>query len=469
MSKVALLVLAAFLMFATSALAAPTSAEVIVTAKDSGDRMTSKGTVPFAPLAQPEEAAISVIIDPTRCFQVIEGIGGAFTDASAETFDKLPKVSQEEFIRAYFDPVRGIGYTLGRTHIHSCDFSSESYTYVKDGDASLASFSIARDRQHRIPFIRRILAAAPGLRMFASPWSPPGWMKTNGEMLHGGKLERRYYEAWARYFVRFVKAYAAEGIPMWGLTVQNEPMAVQTWESCIFTAEDERDFVKGFLGPALAAAGLGDLKLMIWDHNRGLMYQRAATVLTDPEAAKYVWGIAFHWYVGEMYRNESAVHDAFPDKAIFFSEGCNGPFDAKGLDDWKWGESYGRSMINDFNNWTCGWTDWNVLLDETGGPNHVKNFCFAPVHADTRTGTLHYTNAFWYIGHFSKYVRLGARRIAATSTSDDILTTAFVNADGRVATVVMNATDAPKAVNVWVAGKAAKVSLPAHAIATVLW
>lgn len=469
MSKRAILIMAAFLTLTTRAWAAPVKAEIILTAKGTTDRLTARGSVPFQSMAQPEEAVASVIVDPTRRFQVMEGIGGALTDASAETFDKLPAVRQEEFLRAYYDPVRGIGYSLGRTHIHSCDFSSESYTYVKEGDESLASFSIDRDLRHRIPFIRRILAVAPSLKLFASPWSPPGWMKTNREMLHGGKLERRFYDAWARYFVRFVKAYAAQGIPMWGLTVQNEPMAVQIWESCIFSGADERDFVKGHLGPALAKGGLGDLKLMVWDHNRGLMYQRAAAVLEDPDAAKYVWGIAFHWYVGDMVVNESVVHDAFPDKAIFFSEGCNGPFDVKGLDDWKWGEGYGRSMINDFNHWTCGWTDWNVLLDEKGGPNHVGNYCFAPIHADTRAGTLHYTPAYWYIGHFSKYLRPGARRVACTSTSDDILATAFANADGRTATVMMNPTDAAKDVHVWVAGSAVKVSMPAHAIATVLW
>lgn len=452
-------------------LAAPSSAHVYLTCRDSKDRLSDKGTLPFRHVGQPDESAATVVVDPDRRLQTIVGIGGALTDASAETFFKLPKASQDEVIRAYYDPEQGIGYTLARTHINSCDFSSESYAYVSTpGDTALKTFSIAHDLKYRIPFIRRVLQAAPALKLFASPWSPPAWMKTNDDMLHGGKLKAEDREAWSRYFVRFIQAYAKVGIPIWGLTVQNEPLASQTWESCIYTAEDERDFVAGFLGPALEKAGLSKaIHLMIWDHNRGLVYQTASTVLSDPKAARYVWGTAFHWYVGDEYANVGEVHDAFPGKAILFSEGCCGPFAADQVGDWKWGEQYGRSMINDFNQWTCGWTDWNVLLDERGGPNHVDNFCFAPIIADTRTGHLQYMNSYYYIGHFSKFVRPGARRVACTVASDDLLATAFRNPDGRVATIVMNPTDEGKDVQVWVHGYAASGRLPAHSIATAVW
>jgi glucosylceramidase len=139
------------------------------------------------------------------------------------------------------------------------------------------------------------------------------------------------------------------------------------------------------------------------------------------------------------------------------------------MDDWKWGENYGRSMIGDFNHWTCGWTDWNILLDERGGPNHVANWCFAPIHADTRNGTLHYMNSYYYIGHFSRYIRPGAKRIACSTTADDLLATAFRNPDGRIATVVMNPTDKAKQVTVQTAGVAARTPLPPHSIATLTW
>lgn len=453
----------------SSAPPAPGTARIYLTAKDSSDRLAEKSPLTFQPLSQPEESSKTVMVYPAATFQTIEGIGGALTDAAAETFFKLPAGRQAEVIRAYYDPVKGIGYTLGRTHIHSCDFSSECYTYVKPGDQELKSFSIDHDLKYRIPLIKKALAVVPEMKLFASPWSPPAWMKTNNDMLHGGRLLDRYSDAWARYYVKFIEAYAAQGIPMWGLTVQNEPMAAQTWESCVFIAEEERDFVKNHLGPVLKAAGMGSLKLMIWDHNRTIMFQRAGTVYDDPEASRYVWGTAFHWYVGTDPTVAGLLHDAFPDKAVFFSEGCNYPFSWKTFNDWSWGENYGRSMIGDFNNWACGWTDWNILLDEQGGPNHVKNFCFAPIHADTRDGSLHYMNSYYYIGHFSKFIRPGARRIACSSTSDELPATAFINRDGCIATVVMNGTDNAQKVDIWCGGKALRAELPAHSIATVVW
>jgi glucosylceramidase len=242
-------------------------------------------------------------------------------------------------LRAYYDPQSGIGYSLGRTHIHSCDFSSESYTYVKDGDKELKSFDIAHDLKYRIPFIKQALATAgTNFTLFISPWSPPGWMKDNNSMLHGGILKPEYHETWARYYSKFIQAYEKAGIPIWGLTVQNEPMASQTWESCIYTAEEERDFVKNHLGPALRKAGLSDKKIIIWDHNRSLMYQRAAMVLDDPAAAKYVWGVGFHWYVGDNFENVKRVKEAYPKTHLLFTEGCHGPYDVNKINDWQWGE-----------------------------------------------------------------------------------------------------------------------------------
>jgi glucosylceramidase len=444
-------------------------ARMILTSKQAKNHLSEQPSVIFQALEQPEESSYTVMVDPDRKFQEVVGIGGALTDASAETFARLPADKQEEFLTAYFDPQQGLGYTLGRTHIHSCDFSSHMYTYCAEGDRELKSFSIEPDRQYRLPFIRRVLQKNPRLTLFVSPWSPPAWMKSNHDMLHGGKLLPEFRASWAQYYVRFIQAYQDEGVPIWGLTVQNEPMAAQTWESCVYTAEDERDFVRDFLGPALSRAGLKELKLMVWDHNRGLAYQRGATVLSDPEAARYVWGTAFHWYVGDMFDTFSRLHDAFPDKAIFFSEGCNYPFSWDSFDDWKWGEAYGHSMINDFNNWSTGWTDWNVLLDEQGGPNHVQNFCFAPIHADTRKGTLHYQNSYYYIGHFSKFVRPGAHRLACTSTQADLEATAFENTDGSRVAIMLNRTDKPQSAQLWVDGRAAKVPLPAHAIATLIF
>jgi glucosylceramidase len=474
MRKTSWIILVAGLVSSLCSDAAPSDgtkrATIYVTAKDSGQKLSKAGEVEFSPMAQRVEGDQAIFVDPSKTFQTVLGIGGALTDASAETFYKLPKAQQEEILKAYYDPQNGIGYSLGRTHIHSCDFSSASYTYVQDGDRELKTFDVAHDRKYRIPFIKSALATAgKDFTLFVSPWSPPAWMKSNNDMLHGGKLKPEFEEAWANYFVKFIKAYEQEGIPIWGLTVQNEPMAVQTWESCIFSAEEERDFVKDYLGPVLEKAGMGDKKIIIWDHNRSLMYERASVVLDDPGAAKYVWGVGFHWYVGDYFENVRRLQEAYPKVNLLFTEGCHGYFDPRRINEWGWGELYAKSMINDFNNGAVGWTDWNVLLDEKGGPNHVGNFCYAPIHANTKTGKLTYMNSFYYLGHFSKFIRPGARRIISSSALDPLTTTAFLNKDGSVAVVVLNMSNKAEPFSLCVAGQAAKTSSPAHSIMTVVF
>jgi len=248
--------------------------------------------------------------------------------------------------------------------------------------------------------------------------------------------------------------------------VQNEPMANQTWESCIYTAKEECDFVK-VLGPTLERNGMKDKKVLIWDHNRGLLFQRAQGVLEDPAAAKYVWGVAYHWYAGDNFENVRHVKETYPNMNVMLTEACLYPFDPKKLEDWQWGETYGKSMINDFNNGAVGWTDWNVLLDETGGPNHVNNFCYAPVHADTKSGQLNYLSSYYYIGHFSKFIRPGAKRIACSSSTDNLTSTGFLNQDGKVAIIVLNLTDKEQPFFLWQQGEAARTTSPAHSIMTL--
>ncbi|MGI4832774.1 MAG: glycoside hydrolase family 30 protein [Janthinobacterium lividum] len=451
--------------------AAGKSAQVFTTAQGTSQRLAAGPALSFKEVGQPVETQVCVFVDPTHQFQTILGIGGALTDAAAETFAKLPKAKQQELLQAYYSPTQGIGYSLARTHIASCDFSSESYVYIKDGDTSLKSFSVKHDEKYKIPLIKQATAAAGGqLTLFATPWTPPAWMKTNNDLLHGGHLKPEYAQPYANYFVKFVQTYEKMGIPIWGLSVQNEEMATQKWESCVYTADEERAFIK-VLGPTLQKAGLGDKKLIAWDHNRDLVLQRASAVLDDPESAKYLWGIAYHWYEtwtgsGMLFDNVRRVHELYPNTNLIFTEGCGENFKLANVGDWALGERYGYSLINDFNAGTTGWTDWNILLDETGGPNHTGNFCYAPVHADTKTGQLTYTNSYYYIGHFSKFVRPGAKRVAVTTNRDWLQATAFQNTDGKVAVVIMNRGDKPQNFQLWIKGQAATTTSPAHSMAT---
>jgi glucosylceramidase len=448
---------------------------IYTTAQNSDYRLTLSGISEFKQTAQAKEAEVFVFVNPDKTFQTLTGIGGAITDASAEVFAKLSSQKQQEFLLAYFDKGKGIGYSLIRTNINSCDFSSDSYTYINEGDKELKSFNIEHDKQFKIPLIKKAIQTAGGkLLLYASPWSPPAFMKSNHEMFRGGKLLPDFFTSWATYFTKFIKAYEADGMPVWGITLQNEPMAVQTWESCLYTAEEERDFLKNFLGPVMVQQGLGDKKIIVFDHNRDFMVQRANIILGDPEAAKYVWGIGFHWYETwsgskHMYDNVRNVYESFPEKNLIFTEGCAERFNPEHFQYFPNGERYGVSMINDFNNGTVAWTDWNILLDQFGGPNHKGNFCYAPVHANTETGELIYTPSYYYIGHFSKFIKPGAKRISTATSRSNLLATSFLNTNGKIATIVMNQTEIPVSYKLSIGSQSVDVEILPHSIQTLVY
>lgn len=437
-----------------------------ITARDSDQRLTEQTSVAAAEHA---DTHASVWIDPSRRFQTMEGFGGAFTEAAAVRWQGLSPIQQEAVLQAYFGHPQGHGYTLCRVHMNSCDFALGNYAHADvPGDTALEHFSIARDEQALLPFIQAAqrVARRP-IQLLVSPWSPPAWMKTNGQMNHGGQLRPECRNAWARCYVKFIQAYAAHGVPVWGVSVQNEPAATQRWDSCIYSAEEERDFVRDHLGPELAAAGLGHVRIVIWDHNRDLMVERAGTVYADPEAAKYVWGTGFHWYGEDHFDHVQLLHDAWPDKQLLFTEGCQegGPHTGS----WALGERYARSMIHDINRWTVGWIDWNLLLDTQGGPNHVGNYCSAPILVDPSHDRFELQSSYHYIGHFSRFVQPGAQRILCASTREALEATAFVNPDEGVVVVAMNRTEQPLPFSLnTVGGSKHQTVLPARSIATLL-
>jgi glucosylceramidase len=450
--------------------------EVYVTAQSTGQKLSKAESLVFEPYQHTDANVPVVYLAPDITYQTMLGVGGAITDAAVETCAKLPDDKQEALLRAYYDPEQGIGYNFARLNIAGCDFSSASYSYTEEGDKELKTFNIAHDEKYRIPFVKKAIEySKKDFYIFASPWSPPAWMKSNNDVLHGGKLLDEFKPSWANHYVKFIEAYNKHGIPIWGLTVQNEPLIAQPWESCVFTAEEEGDFIKNYLGPTLAKSPYKDTKIIAWDHNRDQLFLRAKIIMSDPEAAKYVWGFGFHWYETwtwpgsePQFNKLQMVKDAYPDKELIFTEGCIFPFDSVKLSDWSLGEHYGYAILNDFNAGTCAWVDWNVLLNENGGPNHVNNNCFAPIHADTRTGELIFTNSYYYIGHFSKFIQPGAKRIATASAQGNIGASGFLNPDGTIVVILLNRTNQELSYKLNIGHKAADVHSLPHSIMTVI-
>ena len=405
-----------------------------------------------------------ICLFPEIEYQEIKGFGGAFTEAASTTLDKLSRENREKIMKLYFDKEEGIGYNMGRVHINSCDFSLGNYTCVEENDETLETFNIERDKASVIPMIKDAMKYGK-MPVFASPWSPPAYMKTNGEMNHGGKLKKEYWELWSEYYVKFVEAYRNEGIDVFGITVQNEPNATQRWDSCIYTAEEERDFVKNHLGEKMKKIGA---KVMFWDHNKERVIKRAKVMMDDPESAKYIDGIAVHWYTGDHFEQLDMFHKLYPETDIIFSEGCY-EYCKGAADTVKIGEKYAHDMIGNFNNYCNTFCDWNLILNAEGGPNHVANFCDAPIMADTETDTVYIHDSYYYIGHFSKYVKVGAKRIGSSKCTDGVELVSFKNPDGSIVSVVLNRGEEEKKVAFSLEGKLVDTVIEPRSIATYIF
>lgn len=408
---------------------------------------------------------------PEMRYQEIIGFGGAFTETSAYNYSKMSAKSKREIIDAYFSKEKGLGYNFCRTHIHSCDFSLGRYTYVEENDKDLKTFSIDHDRKYIIPFIKAAQKEADGLQLFASPWSPPGWMKDNGDICHGGRLLDEYYDTWARYMTKYISEYKKEGINFFGMTVQNEAMAWQTWESCQYTAEEEAVFVHKHLRPQLNKAGFDDVKIMIWDHNKERVYDRPRDSFKVEGAADDIWGIAFHWYSGDHYTALDMAHEAFPDKPLIMSEFCLGGArgeTAKGPhSSWNGVEIYASEIINNFNHYMAASVDWNMVVDEDGGPYHDRKLgCKAQIVVDPQNDTVSLEPTYYSVAHFSKFVKRGAVRIGNSSFSERIKATAFQNPDGEIVVVILNTTDKQNNVFVRLGDCTAEVTLPEKSLVT---
>jgi len=439
--------------------------KVIITSYENNNKDT---IIKEYKLFENKDASMQVVnIYPDIEYQTFHGFGGAITEAAGYAFSKLGKDNQQKILENYFG-AEGNRYSLIRGHIDSCDFSLNNYSAMTDPeDVEMNSFSLIRDEQYILPLMK----AAQDMRgeqfdLMLTPWSPPAFMKTNGEKNNGGKLKPEFRTFWAEYICRYIKEYEKEGFNVNRLTVQNEPAAVQTWDSCIFSAEEEKEFLRDYLYPALVKNGLTKVKINIWDHNKEIMYERAKGTI-DEVTDKMIGGIAFHWYTGDHFEAIGLTKDAYPDKELIFTEGCveYSRYDASQLHN---AQMYAHDIIGNLNAGMTGFIDWNIMLDEKGGPNHVNNYCDAPIMCDTRNDTFEEKLSFHYIGHFSKYIMKGAKCIAFTKYTDKLEITAFKNPDDSIVVVMLNRNDVDLPVALRVNGRVAEFIVPQNAILTGL-
>lgn len=448
---------------------------------------------PFSTTQGPD---VRVNIDAKK--QIITGFGGAFTEASATLLNQLGKENRAKILNAYFSK-EGANYSLTRTHMNSCDFSVSNYSYTPVADdVALEHFSIEEDRNDLIPMIKEAMAISEeGFKLFASPWTAAPWMKDNKSWV-GGKLLPKYYDTWALFFSKYVDAYRAEGIDIWGFTVENEPHGNgNNWESMLYSPKEMTDFVVNHLSPKLQADGKGELVILGYDQNREGIKEWVDEMYKDEETASHYDGTAIHWYESTYNYFPEALqyaHNKAPNKYLIQTEACvddeipvwkdDAWYWKKEATDWgyKWREEekkylhpkyapvnrYARDIIGCLNNWVDGWVDWNMVLDRQGGPNWKKNWCIAPVIVDPEKDEIYLTPLYYVMAHFSKFIRPGAAVLAVDNKEKDLMITAALNPDQSVAVVVFNQEKEAKSFTLSVGETQKNMVIEAQALQTII-
>jgi glucosylceramidase len=381
---------------------------------------------------------------PDITYQTFEGFGGTLNEAAAYTWSRMEASTRAELVEAYYGE-EGLGYTQARMSLDSCDACLGGFEAMSDPeDVDFKTFSLKRDELYILPFWEAVNKGClernnVPVTIFLSPWSPPAFMKTNHERNHGGKLKLEYRAMWAEYICVFIEKYQEKGVNVRRISVQNEPNATQIWDSCCYTMEEEKEFLRDYLHPTLKKHGLEKLELYIWDHNKERILERALGII-DQDTQDMITGVAFHWYSGDHFEALSMLKEKFPEKKLAFTEGCveysryskDAPIEHA--------QVYGHDIAGNLNHGAEIFIDWCVLLNKEGGPNHVSNFVEAPIMYDEAKGIMEKKLSYYYIGHFSKFIIPGSIRIGMSRFTEKLDVTAFIRPDGRIVVTVMNRT-----------------------------
>ena len=444
------------------------TADIFSSGKGMERTATFVGNVAFEENDQVEWNVIS--IEPAVERQEILGFGGAMTESAAYVYSLLDEETKRTFIQAYFDPNEGLGYNFCRLHIHSCDFSLEPYTYVEENDVQMRTFSVERDERYILPLVRAaVTTVGERLTLFSSPWSPPAWMKDTGRIERGGRLLPEYYAAWAAYVGNYLLAYRKKGIRISAVTVQNESHAVQTWESCQYTAEEEAEMAVRYLKPEFRARGLDDVPILVWHHNKERVFSRAVQIFSNSKARETIWGIGFHWYSGTHFPQLSMTAEMFPEKKLIATEFCLKKEPEQNVTS-AMGFRYAQEISGDLNHGACACVDWNILLDEKGGPYHwrERGGCAAPVIYNTQAKTICYTPIFHTIGHYSRFFNRGDHIIGSSSFSENVYCVASKDAKGSIKLVLANTSVQDLELHIRIAAKTATVPIQGESMLTLV-
>ncbi len=424
------------------------------------------------PDTAPPAPAVPVIdVDESKTYQQMIGFGAAMTDASAYLImHRMPAKDRNALMQDLFGRDSGTGLSFIRVPMGASDFSLRHYSYDdmpgSETDSALIRFSIDDDRLEKIPLLQRALAINPQITLVASPWSPPAWMKSSGSLIKGTLLPR-FYDSFADYFVKFIQAYGAEGLPIYAVTVQNEPnYEPADYPGMRLDAIARARVIGQHLGPRFEREGIRTL-IWDWDHNWDLS-QSPMEVLADPAARKYVQGVAWHCYAGDVSA-QSIPHSAYPDKDSYFTECSGGEWATNFADNLKF--NVGTIVIGATRNWARGVALWNLALDEKGGP-HTGGCgnCRGVVTIDSKTGAYTPNVEYYALAHASRFVRPGAYRIQSQSADTTLANVAFKNPDGYTKVlIVLNTAKEPRTFAVRSSGRSFRYTLPAASVVTLTW